>query len=50
MYTEINMEMKKEILMKVQSPTVTSKIKKRKKPKIFKWFDELCGVPALCEV
>ena len=49
MYAEIDMEMKKEILLKVQSPTVKSKIKKWKKPKILEWLDELCGVPALCE-
>jgi site-specific recombinase XerD len=42
MYAEIDMEMKKEIILKMQPPTVKSKLKKWKMPKILEWLDELC--------
>ena len=50
MYAEIDMEMKKEILMKVQPPTAKSKLKKWKMPKILEWLNELSEEAVLCEV
>jgi site-specific recombinase XerD len=50
MYAEINMEMKKEILSKVQPPKLKQKVKKWQRPKILQWLDELCEQVELCEV
>ncbi len=42
MYVEINMEMKKEILAKVQPPGLKNEVAKWRKPKILEWLDHLC--------
>jgi len=49
-YTEINMEMKKEILSKIQPPNLKQQKKKWQSPKILQWLDELCREVELCEV
>jgi hypothetical protein len=50
MYVEINMEMKKEILSKTQSPKLKQEVKKWQRPKILEWLNELCEQVELCEV
>ena len=50
MYAEINMEMKKEILSKVQPPKLKKQVKMWQRPKILAWLDELCEEVELCEV
>ena len=50
MYVEINMEMKKEILSKVQPPKLKQEVKMWQRPKILEWLDELCKEVELCEV
>ena len=49
LYTEINMDMKKEILSKVGPPTLKQEVKKWKTPKILQWLDDLCEEVELCE-
>jgi len=44
MYIEIDMKMKKEILMKTQPPAMKPEVKKWKEPKIIEWLNELCEV------
>ncbi len=50
LYVEINMEMKKEILSKVQPPKLKKQVKMWQRPKILAWLDELCEEVELCEV
>lgn len=50
MYVEINMEMKKKILSKTQSPKLKQEVKKWQRPKILEWLNELCEQVELCEV
>jgi hypothetical protein len=50
LYVEINMEMKKEILSKVQPPELKKQVKMWQRPKILAWLDELCEEVELCEV
>lgn len=49
-YTEINMEMKKEILSKILPPKLKQEKKKWQRPQILEWLDELCRETELCEV
>ena len=50
-YVEINMEMKKQIISKLQSPKSKHEKKKWHNPEILQWLDQLlCEEAALCEV